>query len=132
MKRNSGQVHQQSSGQALVVLLMFVTVAMMVSVAATLLSSYALSATTRLEQSQTALDVSESGMENALLRLLRDPFYGGETLTLPSGVATITVTGGSTKTITSVGTAGNFMHTTVATVLYSNGVYSITSWSDSY
>lgn len=123
---------KSNSGQALVVLLMFVTVAMMVGVAATLLSSYALSATTRVEQSQYALDVSESGMENALIRLLRDPDYAGETLTLPDGVATITVTGSATKTITSAGVAGSTIHTVTATVTYSNGIYTITSWADTF
>ncbi len=123
---------KSNSGQALVVLLMFVTVAMMVAVTATLLSSYSLAATTRTEQSQSAVDVSESGMENALIRLLRDPDYAGETLTLPDGIATITVTGSSTKTITSKGTVGNFIHTVVATVSYANGIYTITSWVDSF
>lgn len=124
-------VHSQS-GQALVVLLMFTTVATMVGIAATLLSSYALGATTRVELSQSATDVSESGMENALIRLLRDPFYSGETLTLPDGVATITVTGASTKTITSVGKVGDFIHTVTATVTYTNGVYAVTSWVDTF
>ena len=120
-------------GQALVVLLMFIVVATMVAVAATLLSSYALSSTTRMEQSQAALSVSESGMENALIRLLRDPSYSGETLTLPDGIATITVTGSTTKTVTSVGKAGNFMRTVVATVVYAaNGISTVTSWSDSF
>lgn len=123
---------KSNSGQALVVLLMFVTVAMMVGIAATLLSSYALSSTTRVEQAQSALDVSESGMENALIRLLRDPDYAGETLTLPDGVATITVTGLTTKTITSVGKVGSFVHTVTTSVTYSNGIYTITSWSDSF
>lgn len=123
---------QAQSGQTLVILLVFITVAVMVMTAATLLSSYALTATTRSEQSAIALSVAESGMENALLRLLRDPAYTGETLTLAQGSATLTVSGVSTKTITSTGQVGSFVRTVTATASYSSGILTITSWVETF
>ena len=132
MKLKMQNHYSSRSGQALVVLLVFMTVGIMVSYATTLLSVYAISAASSSEQNELALAVSESGMENALMRLLRDPSYTGETLTLPDGTATITVTGTTTKTVTSVGVSRNFKRTTVATVTYTNGIMSVTSWIDSY
>lgn len=123
---------QSQSGQTLVVLLMFVTVAMMVTLAATLLSAYSLTSASNSEQTQVALGVAESGMENALLRLLRDPSYTGETLVLADGTAVTTVTGSLTKTIISVGTAGNFKRTITVTVSYTGGILSVISWVDSF
>lgn len=118
------------AGQSLVILLMFVTVAMMVSLAAAALTSFSITSASNTEVSTLARDLAETGMENALLRLLRDPSYTGETLTLPNGTATITVTGSSTKTISSVGRSGNFMWTVQVVAPYSNGILSIGSWTD--
>ena len=124
--------YSSHSGQALVVLLVFMTVGIMVTYATTLLSVYAISAASSSEQSELALAVSESGIENALMRLLRDPSYSGETLTLPDGTATITVTGTTTKTVVSVGVSRNFKHTVTATVGYVNGIMSVSSWTDTF
>lgn len=127
----SPQLSSQS-GQTLVILLVFITVAIMVTVSATLLSSYALTAITRSEQSEIALGVAESGMEDALLRLLRDPSYTGDTLVLPEGTAVITVTGSTTKTIISSGVAGDFKRVVVVSAVYTGGILTVTSWTDSY
>ncbi len=124
--------HQSQSGQALVVLLVFITVATMVIYAATLLSVYSLTSASSSERTEVAVDVAESGMENAILRLLRDPFYAGETLTLPDGTATITVSGTTTKTIVSVGKVGNFTRSVTASVTTTNGILTLSSWTDSF
>lgn len=118
------------SGHALVILLVFVTVALSVSLAAATLSAYSITNASNMQISLLARNVAESGMENALLRLLRDPSYVGETLTSTEGTAVVTVTGTTTKTITSVGTVGNFKHTVAVTASYTNGILSIVSWND--
>ncbi len=123
------QKHTQA-GQTLVVLLMFVTVAMMVSLAAAALSAYTITSTSKTEISSVAKDIAESGMEEALLRLLRDPYYTGETLQFPDGQATITVSGSTTKTVTSVGRSGDFIWTVRVSAGYTNGILGITSWND--
>lgn len=114
----------------MIVLLIFVTVAMMVSFAAAGLTMYSLTTGSNREVSLLAQQSAESGMENALLRLLRDPSYSGETLTLGTGTATITVTGSSTKTITSVGVAGNFQWTVRTSATYTSGILVIEPWTD--
>jgi hypothetical protein len=119
-----------NSGQTLVVLLIFVTVAMMVSFAAATLTAYTITNSSNRENSVIAQDAAVSGMENAALRLLRDTTYAGETLTLPLGTATITVTGSGNKTITSVGVYGNFKWTIQATATDTNGILTINKWYD--
>jgi len=75
---------------------------------------------------EQALANAESGAENALQRLLRDPGYTGESLTLPNGAATISVTGTMTKTITSVGSIDN------ARIAFGGGVTAIEGGFDSF
>lgn len=132
MNRKKSTHHINRAGQTLVILLVFITVAIMVMVSATLLSSYALTAITRGEQSEIALGVAESGMEDALLRLLRDPSYTGDTLVLPEGTATTVVTGTTTKTLTTTATAGNFERRIIVTASYTGGILSVTSWFDAF
>lgn len=120
------------SGQTLVILLIFVTVAMMVAFTAATLTAYTLRSSSDAESSLLAQNASVSGMENALLRLLRDTSYSGETLTLAAGTATITVTGTGTKTVTSTGEYGQFQWRIQATVVESSdGILTINSWTDS-
>ena len=89
--------------------------------------------TSRLEGRILASQVAESGMENALLLLLRNPNYVGETLTVGTGTATITVTGNSTtKTITSIGRINNYLQTVEVIVTYNNTIMTITSWEEKY
>ena len=73
---------------------------------------------------------AESGVENALLRLLRNPNYIGETLTIGEATAVITVTGVNPKTVVSVGQNGNFKRKVSAQVTYSNGYYTFSNWKE--
>ena len=83
------------------------------------------------ELSILAHSAAESGVENALLRLIRDPTYTGETLTLEGGrSAIVTVTGSSQKTITSNGKAGSVTQRVGAVVHYTGGILVIDSWGD--
>ena len=84
--------------------------------------------TSKYYQGQDALNVAEAGADNALMRLVRDPTYTGESLTVGLGTATITVSGISPKTITSVGQSGNFRRTIVVTATQTNNVLAVTSW----
>ncbi len=86
----------------------------------------------RSEQGASAFQVAESGAENAILRLLRDPSYQGETLTVGEGAATITVTGTDPLTITSVGRVNTFSRTVRVVVGYTDYIISIQSWNEVY
>lgn len=118
-------------GQALITLLIFVVVALTVTATATVLFVSNSQATTKLEVGLNALDIAESGAENALIRLLRDSTYTGETLPVGSGTATITVTGTNPKTITSTGRMGNFTRIIQVVVSYSS-ILTVTSWKEIY
>jgi hypothetical protein len=95
-------------GETLVTLLVFMVVAITVTTsAAMIILSSSLNAA-KFQEGQDASYIAESGIEDALLRLLRDPSFSGETLTVGSGTATVTVSGTTTKIITSVGKINSF------------------------
>lgn len=118
-------------GQALVTLLFFMVIGITItSAAVVVIVTNALSAT-RFEQGTDAYDIAESGAENALLRLLRNPFYTGETLPIGNGTATITV---ANNTIISSGSAAfnNEVRTIQVNTVYNNGILTVTSWKEIY
>lgn len=119
------------SGQTLVLLLVFMVVAITITTAAVIVTLVNSQSATRLEQGEITLGIAEAGMENAILRLLRNPEYSGETLTVNGGMATIEVSGETTKTITVTGANGNYIRKLQATV-DSNSILTVTSWQEIY
>ena len=132
MKRINKSFFQKKRGQALILLLIFVGISMIISTSAVLIMAVnALTNSTFQEGIQTHT-LAETGAENAIVRLLRNPNYSGETLTIGSDHATVVVTGAGTKTITSTGTSGSYSQTvTVVAVINSSGV-TIQSWKQTY
>lgn len=122
---------QNQSGQTLVTLLVFIVVAMAVTSTAVAVLINTTRSSSILGESIKANQIADSGAENALLRLLRDPNYTGEVLTVGAGTATITVTGTNPKTITSTGTIGNYKKTVQVVVNYNNTM-SVSSWNYVY
>lgn len=127
MKKNRAK-----SGQTLVLLLVLMAIAIIVVSAGVIVTIVNSTSSGKLDSGNMAWDVAESGVENALMRLLRDPAYVGETLPVGSGTATITVTDGGTPLITSVGKLGNFTRTIQVSTSYTNNVLSISSWKEIY
>ena len=84
---------KSSSGQALVMLLVFVAAGVMITMVAVSLAlvNYQLSA--KQAQGEHAYFLAESGAENALIRLLRDSSYLGETMSFDGGTITATISG---------------------------------------
>lgn len=122
-------IHHQS-GQALVVLLFYMIIAItLATTAVAVVISNSLSVT-QSEQGAHALEIAEAGAENGLIRLLRSTGYTGETLTVGEGSATVTVTGDNTKTITSVGTVSGYSRSVQVMVSIINGVLTVTSWQE--
>lgn len=121
---------RKQSGQALVALLAFMATAVTLTTAATMVTVANVQSTSRYGLGQEALELAETGADNALLRLQRDPAYAGETLTLANGTATITVSGSSPKTITVVGKSGNFRRTVQVVAAVSGTVLTVTSWDE--
>ena len=117
-------------GQTLIMLLVFMVIAVIVTSAATIVILSNTNATSKFEQGLMAYKIAESGAENAVLKILRDPNYTGETMTVDGGTATATVSGSTTKTITSVGTLDLFQRTIQVTASYVSNKLTITSWKE--
>jgi hypothetical protein len=120
--------HQK--GQALVTLLFFVIISLTITSAAIIIIIVNSISASKLEEGTVAYYTAESGIENALIRLLRDTDYAGETLTVGTGTAVVTVTGSDTKTVVSVGQNGKFKRTVQAQMTYDNGYYSFSNWKE--
>ena len=114
--------------------IMLVLIVIMLSVITTAAVAIAISTTrdtTTLTLGERALTVADSGAENAILQLLRDPAYTGE-LDLPIGFgsATITVTGSLPYTITSVGEVGSMVRRVEVEVNTVGGELTVTRWRE--
>lgn len=115
-----------------VLLLVFVAVSVVIASAAMAMSIATLQSVSVYTQGNEALSIAQSGAENALIRLLRDPTYTNETLTVGAGTATITVTGTTPQTITVIGAVGTKKRKIQLTVTRTSGILSVTSWAEVY
>jgi hypothetical protein len=120
------------NGYTAVLLLVFVTVATVICAAAVNMAAANFESVTTFQLSQETYAAAESGMENALLRFLRDPSFTGETFTIGTITVTSTVTGTDPYTIRSEAVNGNFQRSIRVTVTRSDGILSITSWAEVY
>ena len=122
---------QLQKGQALVTLLIFMIVGITVTSAAVVILMTNSLAASKTEQGTTAYYVAESGAENALLRLLRDPSYTGETLPIDGATAISSVSvSGNTYTITSNATSGNFKSSIQVKATFASNIFTIYSWKE--
>lgn len=121
---------KKEGGQALITLLVFTVMASAIITGAVAMIVINSQATGTLVNSEEALKIAEAGVDNAAMRLLRDPGYTGETLTVGNGTATIIVNGGLTKTVVSEGISGDFKRKVQATIAVSNNTVTVTTWSE--
>jgi hypothetical protein len=129
---------KNEKGQTLVALLFFVMVGLIVTVAATIILFTNSLAAQKLSQGEVARQLAETGAENALLQLLRNKDYTGETLTDIGGVTgdnvVITVDTDSAtgqKAIFSIAASGNFIRK-VEVIYTANDVLTPLSWKEIY
>ena len=130
MKNFQFSIFNFQKGQALITLLFFVLVSLTITSAAIIIIIINSISVTKSQEGTLAYYAAESGVENALLRLLRDPNYTGETLTIGTGTAIITVTGTNPKTVVAVSQNGNFKRTVQAQMTYNNGHYTFSNWKE--
>lgn len=123
-------MNQRQSGQTIIVLLIFMLLAITLTVSATAVIIINLQGNTAYQSGEIALQNAQAGAENALLRLERNTTYTGETMTLGTGTVTIAVSGTAPYTIVATGTSGTFVRTITATATITNNILSITSWSE--
>ena len=121
---------RNKTGQALVSLLVFIATATIITAAATTVTLINSQSTGKFAQGESALTIAQTGADNAILRILRDPngTYTGEDLTVGGGTAKITVEGSSVKTITSEGKDGNFIRKIQVVGTFVNNTFTVSSW----
>lgn len=122
----------KSKGQAMVTLLFFVIIAITVTSGAVMISIANTQSAHELEQSFGALQVAESGAEEALLRLIRDPEYVGGTIAVGDGISSIVITGDTQKIATSSGKLGDITRSIQVQLQYDNNVLTLVSWKEVY
>ena len=130
VKSQKSKVKSSEGGQALITLLFFVLISLTITTGAIIIIIINSISVSRFQEGTLAYYIAESGVENSLLRLLRDPNYTGETLTIGTSTAVITVTGSNPKTVVSVGQNGNFKRTVQAQMTYSSGYYTFSNWKE--
>lgn len=122
--------HRQC-GQALITVLFIAVIGIMVATGAVMTLVSAFESTSVQELDRLAFIAAESGVENSVLRLVRDPSYVGETLQVDAdSTATVTVTSGATYTITSIGVVGLVARKIVATAHFSDLALVLDSWKE--
>ena len=117
-------------GQALVSLLVFMIVAITVTTAAVAVILVTSVQSGKFELAELVHNLADSGIENALIQLLRNPAYTGETMTTIDGSVQISVTGTNPLTITSRAQSATFEKTAVAVVDLSDNQLTVLSWDE--
>lgn len=117
----------QQKGQAVVALLFFMTISIAIITAIVIIVLNNATAVSSLEQGNSAYYAAESGSQNALLRLIRDPSYSGETLTVDQGTVVIQVANGIA---TSTATVANSVRKVQVNTVYNNNIRTVTSWTE--
>lgn len=111
-------------GQALITLIFFAIIASTVSTAAIIMIAVNSLSGSKFQQGIVSYEIAQSGAENGILRLLRNPNYTGETLPVGTGNAVISVSGSGTSTdpyiILSRGQSGNFVRQIQVKATYLN------------
>jgi len=105
--KRATSITKTQTGQALVLVLVVAAIVLTVSTVAigvAISSSYS---TLRQQNDLLTFAVAESGAEESLIRLLRNPNYSGGNLLVSGGNATITVGGGQSLIVNSTGEQNN-------------------------
>ncbi|MBP9716649.1 MAG: hypothetical protein KBD51_01770 [Candidatus Levybacteria bacterium] len=114
-------------GHALITLLFFMVISLTIVTGVTIVVLNNASATSEAEQGTIAYYAAETGAENALLRLVRNPNYAGETLNIDGGSVVIQVNNG---TIISTATISRAVRKIQVETTNINNQISVTSWKE--
>lgn len=121
----------KKKGSVSIMLILVVVMLSTITTAAVALAISTTRDTTTHTMGERALSIAESGAENAILRLLRDPSYTGEVdLPIGTGTATIVVTGTTSKTITSTAVVGDYSRAVQVELSNTGGLLSVSSWQE--
>lgn len=110
-----------NKGQSLISLIFISIIGITIAMGATMLVLINSQSTLELQQGTIAFETAQSGAENALLKLLRDPDYSGETITVDGGTSDILVSNSSgTYIATASGKIGNYIRKVQVKAHYDN------------
>ncbi len=121
------------NGQALITLLFIALIAISITTAAVVMMVVTVGGSANLQQGELAYEVAKTGEEEALLRLLRDPNYGGEgSFLVGSNWVKIEVikagpSSNPSYTINTTAHVGNFIRKIQKMASYNNNVLTVTS-----
>lgn len=118
---------KSEEGQILVSLLFFVVIALIITSAMTVVLFNVHLATSRYSDGLNAYYTARTGVENAFLRLIRNPFYGGETFLVGDGQVVTQIIQGTPIKIISTGTYFTSTRKIEADLVYNLGVITIQS-----
>lgn len=114
-------------GHALITLLFFMVISLTIVTGVTIVVLNNAAATSEAEQGTIAYYAAETGAENALLRLVRDPNYTGETLNIDGGSVVIQVNNG---TIISAATISRAVRKIQVETTNTNNQVNVASWKE--
>lgn len=122
----------KENGQTLITLLFIMVIGLTVTASAALIIIINASSASTLEQGTQTFYLGESGAEDSLLRIIRDPSYEGGSFTVDSKeISSRIVTGlNNSFEITSTGSASQNIRTIKVNTLYNNNVLEIESWKE--
>lgn len=120
----------QQRGQALIMVILIGLLALGAVVSATTLVVSELRKNIETNSGIVEYEITYGALENALLRLLRDPSYANETVTLDSATCYITVSSGASQTVEARCTNGNYVRKLNATVMFFNGIMTVSNVSE--
>lgn len=124
---------KDQKGQALVTLLAFVAMAIIVTAGAVAVTIINAQSTSKFSLGEEAYYITEGGIEDAILKILREPSYSGiRTVAIGNGQAVVTITpaGVGAKTVESEGINGDFRRKIRVQTGYNNGITTIISWAE--
>jgi len=119
-------------GQTLVTLLVFTVVAIAITSTAISIMINITRSASIVESRIIASQAAESGIENAIIRVLRDPEYAGETLQVGDASVEISVAGSNPIVITADATYGSYHQTVQTTITYVDNSLTISDWKYIY
>ena len=123
---------KNNKGQTLVALMVFVLAGMAITTAATFIIAANSLATSKIHQAIVARQAADSGAENALMRLIRDRNYTGETFNVGESEVIVTVSGEGVKKIVSKGKNSDFVKKVEVMAELANNVLRVISWKEIY
>ena len=120
------------SGQALITLLFIAVIGLTITSAAAIFIYQNILGASVTEQGVDSYYVAEAGIEEGLIRRLREPSYSGTPIGKPLSVGggSVVISTASGGILTAVGTYNNSVRKIQVQTVYNNGVMTIQSWKE--